>query len=158
MSITEFKYTTSISYIGSRVSYIAFDEVKPPMPSRPQNPARKSATQPRAHAPAATPPAAARQSSQPVQQKTTWTFLTNHSHVLLLIARDPETRMRDLADRVGITERAVQRIIDELREGGYLTITRQGRRNLYEVRGEPHLRHPVEAARTVGDLIRMVNG
>ena len=87
-----------------------------------------------------------------------WTFLTNHSHVLLLIARDPETRMRDLADRVGITERAVQRIIDELREGGYLTITRQGRRNLYEVRGEPHLRHPVEAARTVGDLIRMVNG
>jgi len=103
------------------------------------------------------PPAPVPQLPQHAQQKAAWTFLTNHSHVLLLIARDPEIRMRDLAERIGITERAVQRIIDELREGGYLTITRQGRRNLYQVCGEPHLRHPVEAARTVGDLIRMVN-
>lgn len=90
--------------------------------------------------------------------KAPWTFLTNHSHVLLLIARTPESRMRDLAEQIGITERAVQRIIDELEQGGYLTIAKQGRRNVYTVRGEPHLRHPVEAARTVGDLIRMVNG
>lgn len=92
------------------------------------------------------------------QSRSGWTFLTNHSHVLLLIARNPESRMRDLADRVGITERAVQRIIEELAEGGYVTITKQGRRNMYNVRGDHHLRHPVEAARTVGDLIRMVNG
>jgi DNA-binding transcriptional ArsR family regulator len=94
-------------------------------------------------------------SSQP---RTAWTFLTNHSHVLLLIAREPESRMRDLAERVGITERAVQRIIDELAEGGYIAISKQGRRNVYTVHGDHHLRHPVEAARTVGDLIRMVNG
>jgi len=128
------------------------------MPSRPQNPARKSSTQSRPLAPTANSPASTPQTSQPVAQKATWTFLTNHSHVLLLIARDPEIRMRDLADHVGITERAVQRIIDELREGGYLTTTRQGRRNVYAVSGNPRLRHPVEAARTVGDLIRMVNG
>jgi predicted ArsR family transcriptional regulator len=115
------------------------------MPSRPQKPVPQ-------------PPAPAAQLPQHVQQKANWTFLTNHSHVLLLIARDPEIRMRDLADHVGITERAVQRIIDELREGGYLSITRQGRRNVYAVSDKPHLRHPVEAARTVGDLIRMVNG
>ena len=123
------------------------------MPSRPRKSAPKSAPQPRTQAPASAP-----QTPQPLQQKATWTFLTNHSHVLLLIARDPETRMRDLAERVGITERAVQRIIDELREGGYLAITRQGRRNVYAVSSKPHLRHPVEAARTVGDLIHMVNG
>jgi DNA-binding transcriptional ArsR family regulator len=127
------------------------------MPSIPRKTARKSAPQPRAQAPAAKLQAPAPQTPQPAQQKATWTFLTNHSHVLLLIARDPETRMRDLAEAVGITERAVQRIIDELREGGYLTITRQGRRNVYSVSGKPHLRHPVEAARTVGDLIHMVN-
>ena len=127
------------------------------MPTSSRKPDRKSAPRLRAQASPPQTQASAPQTSQPAQQKATWTFLTNHSHVLLLIARNPETRMRDLAEAVGITERAVQRIIDELREGGYLTITRQGRRNVYAVRGEPHLRHPVEAARTVGDLIRMVN-
>ncbi len=97
-------------------------------------------------------------STQAAPNKATWTFLTNHSHVLLLIARHPESRMRDLAEQVGITERAVQRIIDELEQGGYVTISKQGRRNVYTVCGEPHLRHPVEAAKTVGDLIHMVNG
>lgn len=128
------------------------------MQSQSLKPVRKSAPKPRTRPLAAIPQAQMRQTPQPAQQKAAWTFLTNHSHVLLLIARDPEIRMRDLAERVGITERAVQRIIDELREGGYLTITRQGRRNVYTIRGEPHLRHPVEEARTVGDLIRMVNG
>jgi predicted transcriptional regulator len=88
--------------------------------------------------------------------KAAWTFLTNHSHVLLLIVRDPEMRMRDLAAQVGITERAVQRIIDELERGGYITIDKQGRRNHYRVVQGQHLRHPVEAQRTVGDLVRMV--
>lgn len=90
------------------------------------------------------------------KNKPAWTFLTNHSHVLLLIAHDPEMRMRDLAAQVGITERAVQRIIDELERGGYITVDKQGRRNRYEVVQGLHLRHPVEAQRTVGDLVRMV--
>lgn len=133
-------------------------EVKPRMPSAPKaRPTRKPAAQTRAATNVANLPARSPGNATPPPQKASWTFLTNHSHVLLLIAREPESRMRDLAEQIGITERAVQRIIDELAEGGYLAITKQGRRNAYAVQGEPHLRHPVEAARTVGDLIRMVN-
>jgi DNA-binding Lrp family transcriptional regulator len=66
--------------------------------------------------------------------------------------------MRDVAVRVGITERAVQRIVAELEQGGYLTITREGRRNRYEVNPDLPLRHPVEAHRTVGQLIDLVLG
>ncbi len=87
-----------------------------------------------------------------------WTFLSNHAHVLLLLAEDPELRLRDIADRVGITERAVQKITTELESGGVLTRTRDGRRNRYTIHAERPLRHPVEAHRTVGDLIRMVRG
>lgn len=99
--------------------------------------------------------------AQPVEVRSTksaWTFLTNHSHVLLLIAKEPEIRMRELADKVGITERAVQRIVDDLVTGGYLTVEKQGRRNRYEVVVGQHLRHAVENSRTIGELIRMVNG
>lgn len=85
-----------------------------------------------------------------------WTFLSNHAHVLLLLAQDPELRLRDIADRVGITERAVQKIIAELESGSVLTRTRDGRRNRYTIHPDRPLRHPVEAHRTVGDLIRMV--
>ncbi|MCI0573345.1 MAG: winged helix-turn-helix domain-containing protein [Myxococcaceae bacterium] len=90
--------------------------------------------------------------------ETGWTFLTNHAHVLLCIAREPDLRMRDLSEQVGITERAVQRIVAELEEGGYLKRTRDGRRNHYQVRGELPLRHPVEAHRRVSALIAMVYG
>ena len=65
-----------------------------------------------------------------------WTFLTNHAHVLVLLDRDPDMRMRDLAREVGITERATQRIISELVESGYLTRRRQGRRNTYTLHGD----------------------
>ena len=82
-----------------------------------------------------------------------WTFLSNHAYVLISIAAEPEIRMRDVATRVGITERAVQRIVAELEAGGYLKITREGRRNRYEVKDDLPLRHPVEAHRTVGDLV-----
>ncbi len=85
-----------------------------------------------------------------------WTFLTNHAHVLLAIAADPSARVRDVAARVGITERATQRIIADLVEGGYLTRTRTGRRNVCEVRVERPLRHPLEQHRTVGELVRLV--
>jgi DNA-binding transcriptional ArsR family regulator len=85
----------------------------------------------------------------------TWSFLTNHSHVLLCISEDPDITVRDLALQVGITERAVMRIIGELDEGGVITRTREGRRNHYTINGELSLRHPVESHCTVADLILM---
>ena len=86
-----------------------------------------------------------------------WTFLSNHAHVLLLLAAEPDLRVRDIADRVGITERAVQKIIAELEAAAVLTRTREGRRNRYRVHTEQPLRHPVEAHRTVGDLVRLIH-
>ncbi len=86
-----------------------------------------------------------------------WTFLTNHSHVLICLARDPFLRQRDVAVTVGITERAVQRIVADLEEAGIITRTRDGRRNHYEVHRSLALRHPVEAGCTVGDLLTMVS-
>lgn len=85
-----------------------------------------------------------------------WTFLTNQGHVLLCLAAQPEIRLRDVAARVGITERAVQRIVAELEEARYLERRRHGRRNRYEFRSALHLRHPVEGHRTIGELIDFV--
>ena len=85
-----------------------------------------------------------------------WTFLTNHAHVLLCIARDPGARLRDVADVVGITERAAQRIVADLEEGGYLTRTRDGRRNRYEVHPEVPLRHPLEQDHPIGELLEVL--
>src|SRR5262249_20644744 len=87
-----------------------------------------------------------------------WTFLTNHTHVLLCIARDPDLRMRDVAELVGITERAVQRIVAELEEAGYVERLRNGRRNRYEVRSNLPLRHPIERPERVSSLIALVLG
>lgn len=86
-----------------------------------------------------------------------WTFLTNHTHVLALIQSDPEMLLREVASRVGITERAVQRIIQELEEAGYLTRQRVGRRNRYSVVVDLPLRHPIEAHQTIGPLLKLVN-
>ncbi|MDG3004320.1 winged helix-turn-helix domain-containing protein [Paludisphaera sp. Pla2] len=86
----------------------------------------------------------------------TWTFLSNHAHVLLLIAQDPDVTLREVADRVGITERAVQRLVADLEEARYLERQRAGRRNRYKVHPELPLRHPVEAHREVGALIALV--
>ena len=85
-----------------------------------------------------------------------WTFLTNHAHVLLCLARDPMLRRRDLAERVGITERAVGSILAELQAANVIAVKRDGRRNSYRVYGRVRLRHPVEAHRTVGDLVSLV--
>lgn len=86
-----------------------------------------------------------------------WTFLTNHAHVLILLARDPTTTMRNVADAVGITERAVQRIVAELERAGVLERSREGRRNVYAVDPTLPLRHSLERHRTVADLLRLVN-
>jgi len=86
----------------------------------------------------------------------TWTFLTNHAHVLICLHAEPRIRLRDVAIRVGITERAVQRIVGDLEDAGVIARRRTGRRNEYEVKHHEPLRHPVEQHRTVGDLLRMV--
>ena len=85
-----------------------------------------------------------------------WTFLTNHSHVLLCIAADPDVRLRDVADRVGITERATQRIVAELEAEGYLSHEKVGRRNRYEVNPSLPLRHPLEDHLEIGALLRVL--
>lgn len=82
-----------------------------------------------------------------------WTFLTNHTHVLLCLARDPEARQSEIAARVGITERAVQRIVAELVGSGYLRSTRDGRRNRYELNRELPLRHPLERDHRIGEIL-----
>lgn len=85
-----------------------------------------------------------------------WTFLTNHTHVLVAVSRDPELRQREIGALVGITEGAVQRILNELEDAGYLRRERIGRRNRYHVVAERPLRHPLEGHRTVGDLLDAV--
>jgi predicted ArsR family transcriptional regulator len=85
-----------------------------------------------------------------------WTFLTNHARVLVQIARDPGVRVRDIAAACLLTERAVQRIIADLEEGGYLTHTRVGRANRYQVAAASPLRHPADAGPTVADLLALL--
>ena len=82
-----------------------------------------------------------------------WRFVTNHAHVLQCIAADPGARLRDIAESVGVTERTAAQIVGDLGHAGYLTKTRNGRRNRYEVHGELPLRHPHHRHHTVGDLI-----
>jgi DNA-binding MarR family transcriptional regulator len=82
-----------------------------------------------------------------------WTFLTNHSHVLVLLHNNPELVLRKVALLVGITERAVQRIIHDLESDGFIERERVGRRNRYVVLVDQHLRHPIESHRKIGDLL-----
>ncbi len=86
-----------------------------------------------------------------------WTFLTNHSHVLLVIWRQPDVRVRDIALLVGITERAVMRILRELEEAGFISISKSGRENRYEVVPDLPLRHPLERDYTVGELLETLS-
>lgn len=90
------------------------------------------------------------------RQGPSWTYLTNHTHVLICLTRDPRSRLRDVAAQIGITERAVQMIVADLEAEGVLVRYREGRRNRYEVLPDRSLRHPVEAHRTVRELLQMV--
>lgn len=85
-----------------------------------------------------------------------WNFFTNHAHVLICLTRDSEQPLREVARSVGITERAVQRIVAELEEAGYIERERVGRQNNYHIHTEGRLRHPLEAHRSVGDLLNVV--
>jgi MarR family len=94
----------------------------------------------------------------PMAQSTTpsWTFLTNHAQVLVCIARDPGIRLRDIGERVGITERAAHRIVVELAEAGYITRERNGRRNRYTVNAHFPLPDPIAREQNVGELLAIL--
>ncbi len=90
------------------------------------------------------------------EPSSVWTFLSNHGHVLVALAADPHARMRDVAQRVGITERAVQLIVRDLQQAGYLEVKRIGRRNTYTVITERPLRHPLEQHARIGDFLEVL--
>ncbi|HEU4513496.1 MAG TPA: winged helix-turn-helix domain-containing protein [Nocardioidaceae bacterium] len=87
-----------------------------------------------------------------------WTFLSNHGHVLVCLARDPEVRMRDVAEAVGVTERAVQQIVRDLVDQDYVEKEKVGRRNRYRVVRSAHFRHELEAEVKLGEFLDLVLG
>lgn len=87
---------------------------------------------------------------------THWTFLTNHAQVLLCIANDPDIRLRDVAETVGITERAAQRIVYELAEAGFIERERRGRRNRYLINETAEMRHPAQEGYEIGELLNLL--
>ena len=90
-----------------------------------------------------------------VDDSSGWTFLSNHSHVMICLARDPEIRLRDIATAVGITERATIRIVTALEEAGYIKIEKFGRRNRYSILADKHLRHPLEAHHSIRAILAL---
>jgi predicted transcriptional regulator len=95
--------------------------------------------------------------TSPAPKETSrWTFLTNHAHVLILLSTDPSMVLREVASIVGITERAVQRIISDLVDDGFLQRDKVGRNNHYRILTKQPLRHRIEAHRTIGDLVAFV--
>ena len=87
-----------------------------------------------------------------------WTLFSNHGHVLVVLSRDPDARLRDVAQIVGITERAVQKIVRDLQDNGYITITKQGRCNRYRINRRKTLRHSLQSHITVGKLLTLITG
>lgn len=82
-----------------------------------------------------------------------WTFLTNHTHVLLCVAQEPDIRLSKIATMVGIGERAAHRIIHELETAGYLRVSKVGRRNVYDIDLDRPLRHPLESHRHIRSVL-----
>jgi DNA-binding IclR family transcriptional regulator len=91
------------------------------------------------------------------EAKKTWRFLSNHTQVLLCLQRDPDARYRDIAQTVGITERAAQRIVADLIESGYVESERIDRRNHYRVNTDAAMRHPAQEGQDVGELLRFLS-
>jgi DNA-binding MarR family transcriptional regulator len=86
-----------------------------------------------------------------------WTLFSNYGHVLIFLAQNPKARLRDVADSIGITERAVQKIVHDLQAADFITIRKQGRRNNYKINRRKHLRHRVVSGATVGQLLNTIN-
>lgn len=93
---------------------------------------------------------------EPMEHRTSWTFVTNHARILAMILGDSETRLRDMAGTCRITERAAQAIVADLENAGYLTRVRNGRRNHYEVTSGTLFRHPAEGHHPVADLLQLL--
>lgn len=117
---------------------------KPKSASEKQNPAKADVDRPTSGISAGSPKA--------------WTFLTNHAHVLIVLDTEPGLVLREVASRVGITERAVQRIVQDLEEDGFIRREKVGRKNQYEVLTDKALRHPIESHRKIGDLVKLITG
>ncbi|MDC0302684.1 winged helix-turn-helix domain-containing protein [bacterium] len=96
-------------------------------------------------------------SKQPDSSTPHWTFLTNHFHIIVSLSRDPYSRIRDLSDEVGITQRAVQRILAELVDDKVLKVRKEGRRNHYTINRRKRLRHPLENQHNIGDLLDILS-
>ncbi|MDG5816423.1 winged helix-turn-helix domain-containing protein [Chitinispirillales bacterium ANBcel5] len=90
------------------------------------------------------------------KNKNSWTFLTNHTHVLLCLARKNTVRVREIALEVGITERSVQLIISDLVDAGYIERKREGRCNSYRINGTLKLRHPLEQHKSINEVIELL--
>ena len=84
-----------------------------------------------------------------------WTFLSNHGHILVHLHKSPESRVRDIATAVGITERSALSILSDLEESGYINVTRIGRRNHYRVNPNKNFRHPQEAQKPISSLLKI---
>ncbi len=84
-----------------------------------------------------------------------WTIFTNHGHVLVFLATNPDARVRDIAAKIGITERATQAILSDLTRAGYVTATRVGRRNSYRVDADRAIRHPIESDHAIGEMLEV---
>lgn len=101
-------------------------------------------------------PVATKKTAEKTGDQATWTFLTNHGHVLVCIAQNPDIRISEIADLVGIGERAAHRIVSDLVAGKYVNRKKDGRRNTYSVDFSRHLRHPLEAGHTIGDIFKIL--
>ena len=87
------------------------------------------------------------------EDRPDWTFLSNHAHVLICIAQKPDVRLTEVARQVGIGERAVHRIVHELSDSGYLSVTKEGRNNVYKIHLNKPLRHPLESHHSIQEII-----
>lgn len=85
----------------------------------------------------------------------TWTFLSNHGHILIHLSNAPESRVRDIAEAVGITERSAHSILSDLERDGYITVERIGRRNSYQINPHKNFRHPMEAQKPISALLKI---
>lgn len=86
-----------------------------------------------------------------------WTFFSNNAHVLVCLTHSPQPTTREIAVQVGITERAVQRIVKKMIEAGVLEVRKEGRRNRYVLDLDQQLRHPLESHKTIGEFLRLMN-
>lgn len=92
-----------------------------------------------------------------ITKPETWTFFSNYAHVLICLTHNPQPTARQIAYQVGITERAVQRILSRLITAGVASVTKKGRRNYYKIDLDQRLRHPLEAHQTIGEFIKLID-